>query len=227
MNTQHSDTLPGFRFPRWGLVVVALLALGLGAGLGAMIFRFGPPAPPDRIVDVGPGVAVLPAARPLPPFELTDYNGASFGPASLQGKWSFLFFGYTFCPDVCPATLAAFRDVHGRMAQTPGQLTDVQFVLVSVDPERDTPQRLREYVTYFAEDFLGVTGTSEQLDQLTRAVGALYMKVDAGAGSNYLVDHTASVFLLDPDGRLHAVFSAPLEPAQVVSAFAEIRDRRG
>jgi protein SCO1/2 len=145
----------------------------------------------------------------------------------LQGKWSFVFFGYTFCPDVCPTTLAAFRDVHARLADTPALFSNVQFVLVSVDPERDTPARLREYVTYFGEDFLGVTGTNDQLDQITRAVGAVYAKVDDGASGNYLVDHTASVFLVDPEGRLHAVFSAPLEPAQVVSALAKIRERRG
>ena len=100
---------------------------------------------------------------------------------------------------------------------------DIRFVMVTVDPQRDTPERLAEYVTYFNGDFLGVTGSDEALEQLTRQLGILYNRVESESGSeNYLVDHTAAVFLFDPDGRYHAVFTPPLSAENIAGDFRKM-----
>lgn len=151
--------------------------------------------------------------RPLQPFTLTDHTGNSFGIEQLMGKWSFVFFGYTHCPDVCPTTMSVLNSVANRLGNS---APAVQYIFVSVDPERDTPAQLGEFVTWFNGDFIGVTGTDQELEKLTRQLGVVYMRIaDEKQAGGYTVDHTASVLLFDPDGRFHAVFSAPLNAAEL------------
>jgi protein SCO1/2 len=162
----------------------------------------------------------FPVAREVQPFELVDHNNVVFDNAALEQHWSFLFFGYTYCPDVCPTTLSVLNSIAQRLQDVD---TDIRFVMVTVDPERDTPERLAEFVTYFNGDFLGVTGTDQGLEQLTRQLGILYERVQPEPGSEaYLMDHTAAVFLFDPDGRYHAVFSPPLSVETIVGDFRKM-----
>jgi protein SCO1/2 len=162
----------------------------------------------------------FPVAREVQPFELVDHNNVVFDNAALEQHWSFLFFGYTYCPDVCPTTLSVLNSIAQRLQDVD---TDIRFVMVTVDPERDTPERLAEFVTYFNGDFLGVTGTDQGLEQLTRQLGILYERVEPEPGSEaYLMDHTAAVFLFDPDGRYHAVFSPPLSVETIVGDFRKM-----
>jgi protein SCO1/2 len=162
----------------------------------------------------------FPVAREIQPFELIDHHSAPFDQSALQQRWSFLFFGYTYCPDVCPTTLSVLNGVAQRLQDVDA---DVRFVMVTVDPERDTPERLAEFVTYFNGDFLGVTGSDEGLTQLTRQLGILYNRVEPeGGGAGYLMDHTAGVFLFDPDGRYHAVFTPPLSPDKLAGDFRKM-----
>ena len=159
----------------------------------------------------------FPASREVQPFELLDHNNKVFDNAALEQHWSFLFFGYTHCPDVCPTTLSVLNSVAQSLQDIE---EDVQFIFVTVDPERDTPEQLARYVTYFNGDFIGVTGSSEGLQQLTKQLGIMYMKVEQEAGSeSYLMDHTAGVFLFDPDGRYHAVFTPPLSAENIAADF--------
>ena len=159
----------------------------------------------------------FPVARDIRPFELIDHNSEPFDNAALQQHWSFVFFGYTYCPDVCPTTLSVLNGVAQRLQ---GVDAEVRFIMVTVDPERDTPERLAEYVTYFNGEFLGVTGSDEGLTQLTRQLGILYNRVEPEAGAEgYLIDHTAGVFLFDPDGRYHAVFTPPLSADKLAGDF--------
>jgi protein SCO1/2 len=131
-----------------------------------------------------------------------------------------MFFGYTYCPDVCPTTLSVLNSVAQRLQDLD---VDVRFIMVTVDPERDTPERLAEFVTYFNGDFIGVTGTDEGLEQLTRQLGILHVRVQPEPGSEgYLMDHTAAVFLFDPDGRYHAVFSPPLSAEKIAGDFRKM-----
>jgi protein SCO1/2 len=162
----------------------------------------------------------FPAAREVAPFELIDHNNAVFDNNALRQRWSFLFFGYTHCPDVCPTTLSVLNSVANRLQDLD---EDIRFVFVSIDPERDSPEQLARYVSYFNGDFIGVTGTPEGLEQLTRPLGIFSSRVEAAAGADgYLVDHTASVLLFDPDGRFHAVFSPPLSADKISGDFRKI-----
>ena len=162
----------------------------------------------------------FPVAREIQAFELVDHHNQVFDNAALEKHWSFLFFGYTYCPDVCPTTLSVLNSIAQRLQDTDA---DIRFVMVTVDPERDTPERLAEFVTYFNGDFLGVTGTDQGLEQLTRQLGILYERVQPEPGSEaYLMDHTAAVFLFDPDGRYHAVFSPPLSVEAIAGDFRKM-----
>lgn len=156
--------------------------------------------------------------RTLQAFELVDHTGKPFTNEDLAGHWTFVFFGYTHCPDVCPTTLSVLNSVAHRL-KAAGR--EAHFVFVSIDPERDSPERLAQYVAYFNGDFVGVTGSEQALADLTRQLGVVYMRVDSETSpDDYLVEHTASVLLFDPDGRLHAIFSAPLDAAEIDADFA-------
>jgi protein SCO1 len=162
----------------------------------------------------------FPVAREIPPFALIDHNNAVFDNDALKQHWSFLFFGYTHCPDVCPTTLSVLNSVAQQLQDLD---EDIRFIFVSVDPERDTPEQLARYVSYFNGDFIGVTGTPAGIEQLTKPLGILHMRVAAEDDSSaYLVDHTASVLLFDPDGRFHAVFGPPLSADEISSDFRKM-----
>ena len=162
----------------------------------------------------------FPVARQLVPFTLVDHNNEAFNETTLLGRWSFLFFGYTHCPDVCPITLSVLNSVAQRLQDVGA---DTRFVFISVDPERDTPEKLASFVSYFNKNFIGVTGSEQQIEQFTRELGIMHMRVAAEENATgYLVDHTASVLLIDPDGRYHAVFSPPLSAEKISDDFRKI-----
>nr|WP_206199298.1 SCO family protein [Parasulfuritortus cantonensis] len=132
--------------------------------------------------------------------ELTDHNGVPRSLADFRGKLVVLFFGYTHCPDVCPTTLADLAAAFKRMA--PADAAQVQVLFVSVDPERDTPEILKQYVPYFQPSFLGLTGSREAVAAAAREFRVHYSKhVEPGA-DDYLVDHTAGSYVLDRQGRM-------------------------
>jgi protein SCO1/2 len=133
-----------------------------------------------------------------------------------------MFFGYTHCPDVCPSTLYDLKLVHEKLEQLTGDgAPGHQVLFVSVDPERDTPEQLGQYVNYFHPDFIGVTGPQEQLAPLTMQLGIAYRIEDHEADSpQYNVDHSVSVLLTDPQGRLHGVFPAPHDADKMAGELA-------
>lgn len=164
-----------------------------------------------------------PQLKTLRTFRLVDQNEHPFDLERLQGKWTFLFFGYTHCPDVCPVTLAVLQQVAKNLKAGPTAARDVQVVFVSVDPQRDTPARLGEYVRYFDDDFLGVTGTAADLAELTRQLGIVHMRSEPTEDGNYLVDHTAAILLTDPEARWVGVFTAPHGAREITERYQEIR----
>lgn len=181
------------------------------------------------------GMTVFDPPTPLPPFRLHDQHGRVFDPESLRGRWSFVFFGYTHCPDICPTTLVVLREVQ-RLAGGADQ--GIQYVLVSVDPGRDTAAVLRQYVAYFHPEFIGATGPDTELQRLTRALGAYYSREPAQGGGpapapgvarpppsleSYEVAHSAAVFLIDPEARLRALFAGPHDAARVADGFKRLR----
>ena len=148
----------------------------------------------------------LPEARALPAVRLDDFNGAVVDASALRGHASLLFFGYSRCPDVCPATLATLQAVLQR-APLPG----LRVLFVTVDPEHDTPAVLRQYLAAFGPQFTGLQAQPDGLTRLLRELGA--SAGPEGPGNAYGVAHTATLYLLDTRGRLVAVFTPPLSAA--------------
>jgi len=199
----------------FSILAVSLIAFGLGVGLySANYYK------PDT--KQGITGMLWPNPKQLRQFATIDHAGDVFGLDNLRGKWSFLFFGYTHCPDICPLTLAVLDQVHKQLDNA-RQASDVQIIFVSVDSARDQSQQLAEYVSYFNQDFIGLGGTPEQVQSLASQIGVLYIIGEEAADGGYLVDHSASLFLIDPDGRLIAVFSAPHQADPIVSRFEKIK----
>ena len=176
---------------------------------------------PDRVM------TLFPDPKPLTAFAFTDHENRAFDLSRLKGKWSFLFFGYTHCPDICPTTLATLARAHESIAKSTAGAKDVQFVFISVDPDRDTAGKLRQYVTYFDAAFLGVTGDNAQLGNLAGQLGAAYQLAITPGIENYPVYHTAAVFLVDPRARYHAVFAPPLDAEEIGRRFEVLRQLDG
>ena len=162
--------------------------------------------------------------KPLTAFVLTDHKNLAFDLASLNGKWSFLFFGYTHCPDVCPTTLAVLASVRANLALSAVGAENIQFVFVSVDPNRDTAGKLRQYVNFFDPAFLGVTGDNAQIANLAGQLGAVYQVMITPGTDDYPVYHTPAVFLLDPQSRYHALFPPPLDAEAISRRFMIVRE---
>lgn len=218
--TDSQPAKPGSKaFPYLLIAVVALIALLAGIRFGQQDEDKG-----MRLIDVGPGAILMPQTKVLADFNMIGQDGKAFTKASLRGKWHFVFFGYTYCPDVCPVALNNFREVKAIMEVQGDSLEDVGFLFVSVDPDRDTPERIARYVEYFDPSFIGATGSEQELQMLTRQMGVVYRKVDGKTEQDYLVDHSAGVFLLNPDVGFQAYFTAPHDPIKVVAAFRKIRE---
>ena len=198
------------------LVIIALISVTLGIWVSQNL-------PGEKQLPRDLDTTFLPQGKPLPDFKLIDHDKHSFDLARLQGKWSFMFFGYTNCPDICPITMKVMEQAWQRIP--PELAKDTQMIFVSVDRERDPPETLKAYVQYFHKDFIGVTGETVQLDLLTRHIGILYGFEDAAPGSDeYLVSHSGQIVLIDPDARLRAVFSPPHEGKKIATTFQKIRE---
>lgn len=166
--------------------------------------------------------------RPLPKAAIAE--GGDFtlqsanGPVSLKdyrGKLVLVYFGYTFCPDICPTSLAATAE--GLKLLTPEEAARVAMIFISVDPERDTPARLKEYVEFFHPSMVGVTGKPEDLAEIAKRYGVFYAKQKvATAGNGYVVDHSADTYVVAPDGQLVGKIAHATPPNEVA---AEIRKR--
>lgn len=195
--------------------LVAIVAIGAGILSARWVLQ--------RQAGAHMGVAtatVLSPPRPLPPLALVDQNNQPFDVARLRGRWSLVFFGFTSCPDVCPVTMTALAETSKQLATLPEQLRP-QVVMISVDPERDTPERLAGYLQSFDPSFVGATGTKAAIDEVALRMGVAAAKRPIDGGS-YSVDHTTSVFLVDPDGALRALFSAPHVPKQIADDYRRI-----
>ena len=189
------------------LILVAAVAAAVGLWLGSR--AFGPPAPKLA------AAVMYPAPRELPDFRLQRADGSALTKADWNGRWTVAFFGYTNCPDVCPTTLATFKQVFAKL-QADGIADKVRFDFISVDPQRDTPDVLTKYVGYFDKDFVAATGSDEELTRITRALGLIYSREPTGNG-DYAVDHSASAVLIDPAGREVGLFRPPFD-AKAIAA---------
>ncbi len=199
------------------IAVVALAGVWLGIWLSPHYLA-------DKSLPEGLEATVLPEARELKPFTLRDHDNRPFSLDRLKGHWSFLFFGFTNCPDVCPTTLKVMQSVWQKLPTQPGEAGHPKMFFVSVDPDRDALQTLKEYVGYFEPSFVGVTGALDELDNLTGQLGVLYgydEKKNAGA-NDYIVNHSAQILLIDPQARLRAVISPPHDSTTIARNYQVI-----
>jgi protein SCO1 len=196
------------------MLIIAVVLAAVAAGAGAWFAsRLNAPALPEH-------ARILSAPRPLPEVPATAHTGQPFTRQDFEGRWTIVFFGFTYCPDICPATLQVLAGARRLLADLPGR-DQPQVVMISVDPGRDTPARLAEYVPFFDASFRGVQVAEDNLPELTRGFGAAYFQTPLGDDS-YTVDHTASLFLVDRQGRLAAVIPTPHTAEGIASDMRRI-----
>jgi len=199
-------------------LAIALVLLGLIVGFGVYLWTLASPDVPD----FGDAAHVLPVPVELPDFALVDQRGEAFDRSRLEGHWSLLFFGYTYCPDVCPITLQSLGRVRKLLDGEGGAAAATQMVFVSVDPARDSVPRLAEYVAFFFPSLVGATGDPGEIDRLTAAVGVFHQEAQGERPDEYLVDHSSSLYLVDPRARLHAVLHEPRDVPEFVDLLRKV-----
>jgi protein SCO1/2 len=148
---------------------------------------------------------------------LTDHNGKALRLRDLHGKVVVLFFGYTHCPDICPATLYSIAQANTVLSKTGGSLTGV---FISIDSARDSSERLREYVTYFDPKFIGLTGSDTQLARMAKDFGAAFEKGEVAADGSYLMSHTTFSYLLNQQGKVVQLLQAS-DPPELIAKAAQ------
>jgi protein SCO1 len=200
------------RLFRIGVIAIVAFAAGL---LLARVMLPAPPAVPATEI-----ATVLPSPRALPPLALVGQDGRPLGANFFAGHWSLVFFGFTHCPDVCPTTLALLAQATRQLADLPqGERPRVLFV--SVDPERDEPQRLGDYVRFFDPAFIGATGTAAAVAAAAAAFGVPYAKVPL-PGGGYTMDHGAGIFVVGPSGGIDAFASSVRDPAVLARDYRKV-----
>lgn len=186
------------------LIIVAFAAMAGGLWLA----QENPPPQVDTPRIQG---AIYPTAKHIEDFSLLDQNNQTFNEKNLQGQWSLLFVGYTLCPDICPTTLTLMSEVQWELKDQ--DLPPPRIIFLSIDPQRDTVEVINKYVNYFNKDFIGLTGDAAQIEKLTRNLNAVYRKAPGLNGEitddDYLMDHSSALMLINPDGNLQSILTAP------------------
>ena len=204
------------RIQKTVFILVALVALVIGLTVYKVLNT-------ERQLDTAElldaGIVMLPQGRDMPDVTLTNQDGEAVSMEQLEGHWNLLFFGYTFCPDICPATLAELRQLRGNLPEEVNQR--LQPILVSVDPERDTPEQLKKYLDYFGAGFIGLTGPLDDIQTLANAAGVPFIPADTSK-KDYTVDHGANLALIGPDGRLRGFIRAPMRTEKLAEQLPRL-----
>lgn len=201
-----------------GLLLVGIILALLGAAL-ALRTRYSGPAPAIPPAGSQLSATLINDMQPLPAFSLVRAGGTVTN-ADLEGHWTLMFFGYTHCPDVCLTGLAAMNDMRNRLKAA--GVVPPQVIFISVDPARDTPAHLATFVGLFDSSFIGVTGNDAALAPLVKNLGVHYQRAEGQDKNRYTVDHSTSAFLIDPKGRLKAVYSWPHDPKTMAEEYPKI-----
>ena len=172
-------------------------------------------------------LVAFPERRPLAEFILVDDAKQVFDLKSLQSRWSFLFFGFMYCPDICPTTLYDLSKVKEALLTRGLNDKDLQFVFISVDPARDKAEKLQRYVEYFDPSFLAATGSVGQLTNLTRQLGAPFRAEPESAENVYEVTHSSAIYLVDPKGHYAGIISPPFVTVDVADQFISLYELAG
>ena len=200
-------------------ILVVALAAGLGLWAAQRWLGHGDATQPQLRA-----VRLFEQPRELPPFSLRQSDGTPLVPGELKGHWTLVFLGFTHCPDVCPTTLAELAQAQKRWAALP-ESTRPRVLFVSVDPDRDTPDRTGEYAHGFHRDTLAATADIPALEAFARSLSMVFIKVPAPAGApadRYSVDHSASIAVLDPQARMAGVITPPLDPKAIAGDLEKL-----
>lgn len=201
--------------------VISLVAF-IALVVGLLVHRvLSPPMmTPEQMLENGLFVYEVP--RRISDFTLTDHDGQPFTQDWFKGKWSLVFFGYTYCPDICPITMATIHQFEQVLAEVDeNAAAQVQVAMISVDPERDTPERLKEYVYFFGEDYVGATGEYIDVFNLARQLNVAFGYVPQEDGT-YLVNHSGEVVVINPEGHFHGFFKSPQDANKMALTFRSL-----
>lgn len=193
---------PGVRWTIAGVLLFMTIVVA------SFIHRVGEPRIMSLAETRANGLFLFDTPRDVGDFSLTDHRGQSFARDDLKDRWTLIFFGFTHCPDICPTTMAELAELKSQLADT--EASDARVVMLSVDPARDTPDRLAQYVPYFHPDFIGVTGEFADILSVAQRLNAPFRKVSEPDGG-YQMEHSANVMLMNPRGDYHGFFRAPLD----------------
>ncbi|MEE3923813.1 SCO family protein [Pseudomonas viridiflava] len=200
-------------------ILVAVVALIMGLTINRVLSGKGPG---DQTALIDAGVILLPQSRSLPSLSMNDQNGAPVAVDELKGQWTLVFFGYTYCPDICPTTLAQLRDIRTKLPQE--AVDNMRVVLVSVDPNRDTPQQLKQYLGYFDPRYIGLTAPVADIQKLASALSIPFIPADTSK-PGYTVDHSGNLALIGPDGRQRGFIRSPLNAQKLVAQLPVLQER--
>jgi len=165
------------------------------------------------------GAVLLQTPRKFSEFEFTDHKGQPFGMEQLKDKWSLIFFGFTHCPDICPTTMASAAKMYAGLEDD--EKDQLQVILISLDPERDTTEKLAEYVPYFNPDFIGATGNKYVLLKLATELNVAFSKVEL-EGGDYTIDHSGNMILVNPYGHYYGFLKPPFAEGNMQRALRSI-----
>lgn len=210
-------------------LAIMSLILGLAAFIGWQTFSNKSAVSPSLQEQLNEqGAFKFPQAINITDVPFINEEGEVVGKENNLGKWSFLFFGYTFCPDVCPTTLAVMQQTWVKL--NPAQQAKTQIVLVSVDTERDTPEQLKTYMDYFDPSFTSFTGKPASLRSFAAQLNAVYAKVERQNAEGevdpelgYLMDHSANIAILDPNGNYYGFIKPPFSPKKMLAVMNMIQ----
>lgn len=205
--------------------LLLLVVLVFGMAIGRQVFLVGGQEPEPAPVLTELNTYVYDQPRELTEFSLLNERGETVTRESLKGRWTFAFVGYTNCPDICPAAMANLRRADQLLSP---ELPQPDYLLVSADPEHDTPEKLKAYTGFFGPNFHGLTGELDTLRALAKSLNAVF--VHREVDGDLLVDHSGHLALLNPEGQLAAVIQPPHKPEALAEAFERIyewaRDNR-
>ncbi|MCS5544255.1 MAG: SCO family protein [SAR86 cluster bacterium] len=170
------------------------------------------------------GVYLREPARNIRDFELINTENKPFSQEDFIGNWNLIFFGFSFCPDICPITMSLLAKVQSSLETD--EKNKVDFFMVTVDPARDSPAALRMYLDNFSKTFIGLTGTLDQIYNFSTQVNAPFSPVLNQEGSHYTVDHSGNIILINPEGKLAGIFKMPHDQKNITVAISDLINRK-
>jgi protein SCO1/2 len=202
-------------------LTVLVIVIFMTVIVGGFVYRIQQPRVMTETEMKVNGLYLLETPRKFEEFSLVDHRGEAFTREQLEGVWTLVFFGFTYCPDICPTTMTFLNEFVGELEGT--EVEDTRVVMISVDPARDTVEQLASYVPYFNPDFTGVTGEFLDIHRFATSLNTPFRKVPGQTGDDYQVDHSANVVLINPRGDYHGFFKAPLDLAKMKVTYRSAR----